>query len=223
VAETGLPSKGRIEALTDGIFAVAMTLLVLDLRLPQVAGELSDAGLREALIGLLPKLESYVISFLVLCIFWLGHHRLMHQVRGVDHRFLWRNLLFILFITFVPFTTSLMGEHRDLDDAPLVYGVNLALILAAQFLMWQPLSVRVRHRGRSGAVRGARLALRGVPVPAALPRRNDAAEPGARALGATGRLGRVRRPPTTAGISQFLTIFRDAARYAADIRSRHHL
>jgi uncharacterized membrane protein len=137
VAETGLPSKGRIEALTDGIFAVAMTLLVLDLRLPQVAGELSDAGLREALIGLLPKLESYVISFLVLCIFWLGHHRLMHQVRGVDHRFLWRNLLFILFITFVPFTTSLMGEHRDLDDAPLVYGVNLALILAAQFLMWQ--------------------------------------------------------------------------------------
>lgn len=137
MAETGLPSKARIEALTDGIFAVAMTLLVLDLRLPQVAGELTDAGLREALIGLLPKLESYVISFLVLCIFWLGHHRLMHQVRGVDHRFLWRNLLFILFITFVPFTTSLMGEHRDLDDAPLVYGVNLALILAAQVLMWQ--------------------------------------------------------------------------------------
>ena len=78
-----------------------------------------------------------MISFLVLCVFWLGHHRLMHVVRGVDQLFLWRNLLFILFITLVPFTTSLMGEHRDLDDAPLVYGVNLALILAAQFLMWQ--------------------------------------------------------------------------------------
>jgi uncharacterized membrane protein len=61
----------------------------------------------------------------------------MHLVRGVDQLFLWRNLLFILFITFVPFTTSLMGEHRELDDAPLLYGVNLALILAAQLLMWR--------------------------------------------------------------------------------------
>lgn len=137
MAETGLPNKGRIEALTDGIFAVAMTLLVLDLKIPEALGEVDDARLRAALIALLPKLESYVISFLVLCVFWLGHHRLMHLVRGVDHLFLWRNLLFILFITFVPFTTSLMGEHRDLDDAPLVYGVNLALVLAAQFLMWR--------------------------------------------------------------------------------------
>ena len=137
MADLGLPGKGRIEALTDGIFAVAMTLLVLDLKLPETLAGIDDAGLREALIALLPKLESYVISFLVLCIFWLGHHRLMHLVHGVDQLFLWRNLLFILFITFVPFTTSLMGEHRELDDAPLVYGVNLALILVTQYLMWR--------------------------------------------------------------------------------------
>jgi uncharacterized membrane protein len=137
MADIGLPSKGRIEALTDGIFAVAMTLLVLDLKLPQTLGELDSEALRASLLALLPKLESYIISFLVLCVFWLGHHRLTHVVRGVDYVFLWRNLLFILFITFVPFTTSLMGEHRDLDDAPVVYGVNLALILAAQCLMWR--------------------------------------------------------------------------------------
>ena len=131
MADAGLPGKGRIEALTDGIFAVAMTLLVLDLRLPETLAAIDDAGLRKALLALLPKLESYVISFLVLCIFWLGHHRLMHLVRGVDHLFLWRNLLFILFITFVPFSTSLMGQYRSLDDAPLVYGVNLGLVLAA--------------------------------------------------------------------------------------------
>ncbi len=139
MADAGLPGKGRIEALTDGIFAVAMTLLVLDLRLPDALAlaAIDDAGLRTALLTLLPKLESYVISFLVLCIFWLGHHRLMHLVRGVDHLFLGRNLLFILFITFVPFSTSLMGQYRSLDDAPLVYGVNLGLVLAAQFLMWR--------------------------------------------------------------------------------------
>lgn len=139
MTDSGLPGKGRIEALTDGIFAVAMTLLVLDLRLSDTLAlaAIDDAGLRNALLALLPKLESYVISFLVLCIFWLGHHRLMHLVRGVDHLFLWRNLLFILFITFVPFSTSLMGQYRSLDDAPLVYGVNLGLVLAAQFLMWR--------------------------------------------------------------------------------------
>ena len=204
MADLGLPGKGRIEALTDGIFAVAMTLLVLDLKLPETLAGIDDAGLREALLALLPKLESYVISFLVLCVFWLGHHRLMHLVRGVDQLFLWRNLLFILFITFVPFTTSLMGEHRDLDDAPLVYGVNLALILVAQYLMWrralfhltepnrrgrggalaggaQPLSHRVRHGRRGGPLRGARLAVRRVPLPAPLFRRHGAAEarPGA--------------------------------------------
>ena len=137
MADPGLPGKGRIEALTDGIFAVAMTLLVLDLKLPEALGTVDDAGLRAALLALLPKLESYVISFLVLCIFWLGHHRLMHQVRGVDPVFLWRNLLFILCITFVPFSTALMGQYRSLDDAPLVYGVNLGFVLATQFLMWR--------------------------------------------------------------------------------------
>ncbi len=136
MADPGLPGKGRIEALTDGIFAVAMTLLVLDLKLPEAMGGIDEAGFRAALAALLPKLESYVISFLALCVFWLGHHRLMTLMRGVDHLFLWRNLLFILFITFVPFTTSLMGEHRELYDAPLLYGANLALILGAQFAMW---------------------------------------------------------------------------------------
>jgi uncharacterized membrane protein len=110
-----------------------MTLLVLDLRLPEARG-LDDAGCA-ARSSPAPARE--LRDQLLRWVFWLGHHRLMHLVRGVDQLFLWRNLLFILFITFVPFTTSLMGEHRDLDDAPLVYGVNLALILGAQFLMWR--------------------------------------------------------------------------------------
>jgi len=137
VADAGLPSKGRIEALTDGIFAVAMTLLVLDLKLPEPMAGLDDAGLRRVLIALLPKFEIYIISYLVLGVFWLGHHRLMTQMRGVDHLFLWRNLVFVLLITLVPFSTSIMGEHRELYDAPLLYGANLALVLATQCLMWQ--------------------------------------------------------------------------------------
>jgi uncharacterized membrane protein len=140
-----LLGKGRIEALTDGIFAVAMTILVLDVRLPIEAAALDGAGLREALAALVPKFESYVVSFIVLCVFWLGHHRLMHQLQQVDHAFLWLNLLFILFITFVPFATSLMGAYRDLDDVAIVYGVNLAAILGVQSLMWRRAVLRLRE------------------------------------------------------------------------------
>jgi len=139
---TYLPGKGRIEALTDGIFAVAMTLLVLDLRLPTEAAELDASGLRAALSALLPRLEAYVVSFGVLCLFWLGHHRLMHRLSHVDRMFLSLNLLFIMFITLIPFSTSLTGAYRDLDDVAIVYGANLAAVLATQCLMWR----RALHR-----------------------------------------------------------------------------
>lgn len=145
MSDAHLLGKGRIEALTDGIFAVAMTILVLDVRLPIEAAALDGAGLRSALGALFPKFESYVVSFIVLCVFWLGHHRLMQQVKQVDHRFLWLNLLFILFITFVPFATSLMGAYRDLDDVAIVYGINLAAILAVQCLMWRRAMLRLRE------------------------------------------------------------------------------
>jgi uncharacterized membrane protein len=143
--DTHLLGKDRIEALTDGIFAVAMTILVLDVRLPIEAADLDGAGLRSALAALAPKFESYVVSFVVLCVFWLGHHRLTHQVKQVDHPFLWLNLLFILFITFVPFATSLMGAYRDLDDVAVVYGVNLGAILGVQCLMWRRAILRLRE------------------------------------------------------------------------------
>lgn len=136
MSDTPLPGKARIEALTDGIFAVAMTLLVLDVKLPIEPADLDGPGLRAALVALFPKFESYVISFAVLCVFWLGHHRLMHRLRHVDQWFLWLNLLFVMCITLVPFTTSLMGAYRDLEDVAVVYGANLAAILAMQCLMW---------------------------------------------------------------------------------------
>jgi uncharacterized membrane protein len=132
MGEEELPGKGRIEALTDGIFAVAMTLLVLDLRLADGAQDLAE---RLASLGL--KFENYVISFLVLCVFWLGHHRLMQVVRHVDASFLWLNLLFLLAITFVPFATSVLGEHPGSSGGALLYGANLAAILAVQSAMWR--------------------------------------------------------------------------------------
>jgi uncharacterized membrane protein len=128
--------KSRIDALTDGIFAVTMTLLVLDLRPPEGVGHGSEA-FWERLAALTPLLDDYLISFLVLSLLWIGHMRLTHRVHRVDPGFIWLNLLFILLATFLPLTTSLIGEHPGIPEAALLYGINLTLIIVAHALMWR--------------------------------------------------------------------------------------
>jgi uncharacterized membrane protein len=128
--------KARLEALTDGIFAVSMTLLVLDMKF---AGRVStDPGrVFHDLLALLPYIDDYVISFLVLCVFWLAHLRLLRRVRDVDAMFVWLNLAFLLFTTFVPPLTSWIGHETEQPAAAIVYGVDLLLILSCEALMWR--------------------------------------------------------------------------------------
>lgn len=127
--------KARLEALTDGIFAVTMTLLVLDLKFEdRVTGDPDQVFAQ--LLGLLPYVDDYVISFVVLCVFWLAHLRLIRRMREADPVFAWINLAFLLFTTFVPPLTSWLG-HRAGQPAPaVVYGVNLILILTCEAMMW---------------------------------------------------------------------------------------
>ena len=127
--------KTRIETLTDGIFAVTMTLLVLELKLPE-RPHASSLDWSTAVSFIEPRALSYVVSFVVLCVFWTGHVRMMRLVRHTDHGFIWLNLLFLLATTFVPFTTSLGADYR-LQIVDVIYGVNIAVILGVQFLLWQ--------------------------------------------------------------------------------------
>jgi uncharacterized membrane protein len=118
-------ATNRIEALADGIFAVAMTLLVLDIKSPQnIRLETTDELLRYLLV-LEHSFAMYAISFLVLAIFWIAHHVLFHFTRHVDRRLLWLNIAFLLLVTFVPFSTDLLGDHGHLPLPVVVYGVNL--------------------------------------------------------------------------------------------------
>jgi uncharacterized membrane protein len=129
-------SKARIEALTDGIFAVTMTLLVLDLKFEdRVSGD-PDRVVHD-LLALLPYIDDYVISFVVLCVFWLAHLRLIRRVREVDATFAWLNLVFLLFTTFLPPLTSWIGHRSEQPPAAIVYGANLILILGCETLMWR--------------------------------------------------------------------------------------
>ena len=118
-------AKNRIEALADGIFAVAMTLLVLDIKSPENRAFETSADLIDHLVRLEHSFAMYAISFVVLAIFWIAHHFLFHFIRHVDRRLLWINMGFLLLVTFVPFSTDLVGDHGHFTLPLFVYGVNL--------------------------------------------------------------------------------------------------
>ena len=121
-------SKHRVEALTDGIFAVAMTLLVIELKLPHLDNLISKGEFIEAVASLVPKFQSWVISFFVLAIFWYTHHRQFHYVRVVDGKLLWLNILYLSFVSLMPFSSALAGEYSRMLFAQIVYSANMTLL-----------------------------------------------------------------------------------------------
>jgi uncharacterized membrane protein len=134
--------KSRIAALVDGIFAVAMTLLVLDLKLPEGTKMSDDPAVWRQLFELTGRFSTYALSFIVLGMFWIGHHSLFHFVRRVSRDMLWLNLLFLLFITLLPFSTNLLSGHSHLQTPVVVYGINLLLVF---FISLLQLSYLGRH------------------------------------------------------------------------------
>src|SRR5207248_9103881 len=106
----GLKETGRIEAFSDGVFAIAITLLVLDIQV-QLPREVSDpAVLLDRLAKLWPFYLAYVISFATIGIMWINHHRLLTLITHSDHVFLLLNTFLLFWISFVPFPTSLLAE-----------------------------------------------------------------------------------------------------------------
>src|ERR1700737_1299223 len=107
-------SRNRIEALTDGVFAVAMTLLVLDIKVPELPQPMATDELLRQLLALWPKFLSYVISFVILGVYWVGHHVQLSFIRRADRPLLWINILFLLWVALVPFSTALLGEYAKI-------------------------------------------------------------------------------------------------------------
>jgi uncharacterized membrane protein len=141
-AESGARGMGknRIEMLTDGIFAVAMTLLVLDIKPPVHLRFDTNGDLVGHLAALERSFAMYAISFVVLAMFWLGHHLQFHFIRRVDRRLLWINLLFLLVAALVPFSTNLIGDHGHLQLPVVIYALNLLALTALLFLQLRHLA-----------------------------------------------------------------------------------
>jgi uncharacterized membrane protein len=118
----------RIEALSDGVFAIALTLLVLDIRVPVRENVVFEKDLIIEFGKLAPKLLTYLLSFMTLGIFWTAHSSQFHYIEKSDRNFNWINLSFLLFVTITPFTTAFLSEYITFKFAIGIYWLNLFLI-----------------------------------------------------------------------------------------------
>jgi uncharacterized membrane protein len=121
-------SLERLAALSDGVFAIAMTLLVLDLRLPAGEDIHNEHELWASLVALSPRLIAYLMSFLTLGIFWLGQQAQLSQYTHSDRNLTWINLGFLLTVSVLPFSTGLLAEFMGYRVALIIYWVNLLLL-----------------------------------------------------------------------------------------------
>jgi uncharacterized membrane protein len=144
---TGLPDDDasavrrdvdRVVAFSDGVFAIAITLLVLSIDVPDVP----QRKLGDALEDLLPYVFTYFLSFLVVGLYWLAHHRMFRALERVDRNLLWLNLALLSLVAFLPVPTELLGRYGDTTLATVVYSGTLALAGGTMVLLWRYTNTR---------------------------------------------------------------------------------
>ena len=126
-------STRRIEALHDGVFAIVMTLLVLELKVPEAS---LGADILTQFLSLLPLLLGYVVTFINLGIYWIGQQIQHHYVVAADRIYAWINVLFLMFISLLPFTSLMLDEYPDEQLSYILYGVNLIAIGCTGYFGW---------------------------------------------------------------------------------------
>ncbi|MGC9367608.1 MAG: TMEM175 family protein [bacterium] len=126
--------KSRIESLTDAIFAIAMTLLVLNVEIESIRGTGQWEIFHFLVKNLLPQIMNYIISFVILSLFWIIHHRHFKDLTHINHPLLWNNILILLFIALIPFSTSLIDTHINLIGAAVIFNINIFLLSSLFFL-----------------------------------------------------------------------------------------
>ncbi|MCC7400387.1 MAG: DUF1211 domain-containing protein [Chitinophagaceae bacterium] len=120
--------KGRLEAFSDGVIAIIITIMVLELRIP-------DGGKLNSLWPLWPKFLSYILSFVYVAIYWNNHHHMMHAVQKVSGGVLWTNMLLLFWLSLIPFATAWMGENHFTLWPVVVYGLILMLSAIAYIIL----------------------------------------------------------------------------------------
>src|SRR5262249_24570708 len=141
LGRVGAMSKGRLEAFSDGVIAIIITIMVLEMKTPAGADV-------EALRAVIPVFSSYVLSFVFVGIYWNNHHHLLQAARQVNGRILWANLHFLFWLSLTPFVTRWMGESHFAPRPVALYGVVLLLTGGAYLVLTRTL---IAHHGTDSA------------------------------------------------------------------------
>jgi uncharacterized membrane protein len=165
----------RLNAVSDGIFSVALTLLILDIKPPST----SSANLGEALLMLAPQFGVFALSFAIVAYFWVIHHLIFLYIRTTDRSLLWTNLLFLLCVVVLPFSAALLARYPMEPVALRFYGFNIAACSSSLWLAWILAVLNAKHLGEVSRVQRAyimkrfalslTLALMGAAVASILP------------------------------------------------------
>jgi uncharacterized membrane protein len=132
---------GRLEAFSDGVFAIAITLLIIEIGVPHLEEEPPGTTLPQALVGLWPSYLGYVISFLQIGVIWANHHNRFRFIERSDHGLLFLNILFLMCVAFIPFPTALLAEYLDgtaaeRETVGVIYAGTLAVTAVFFTLLW---------------------------------------------------------------------------------------
>jgi uncharacterized membrane protein len=120
-------NKNRLENFSDGVFSIAVTLLILNVRIKDITN-FNNHELNHMLIGVMPHILTFAFSFFVIGVFWVAHHRIFSFVRVLDSTLLWLNILYLLFIAVIPLTAAIISENPLLPTAILLYTITLLII-----------------------------------------------------------------------------------------------
>lgn len=139
----------RIALFSDAVFAIAITLLIIEIRIPELHSDrLTDSELLQQLLPVITKLIGFLISFFVIGLYWFSHHRMFSYVIRVNHKLLWNNLLFLLPIVIMPFSTSFLSEYYFYSSLRLplaVYTTTICLSGYFSFRLWKIIGNPVNH------------------------------------------------------------------------------
>jgi uncharacterized membrane protein len=163
-------STVRIEAFTDGVMAIIITIMVLELRVPQLAEKFTREAFWEAAEHLAPKLIAYAMSFVIVAIYWVNHHDFYHRLVKSDGKLMWYNNFLLFWLSLVPFGTSFLGEHPMQMEALMFFGILLLMsgisfmlmayyCLFTAYLVDEHLTRAMRWRGLSRNFPGVALYL----------------------------------------------------------------
>jgi hypothetical protein len=129
-----LHDPARVLALTDGVFAIIITLLVLEIHVPELT---QGHSLNEALAEVRPSLVAFVISFILAGMYWVGHRDLFALIRRTDRGLVWLNILYLLPLCLLPFGAGLLGRYDTEPVALRIYGLNLVVIAVMRVVIWR--------------------------------------------------------------------------------------